>query len=80
MAWRVIRTGRVIRECTNCPHILLTKFIRLLSLEMTFQENVSQSFMVTFLKKEKLHPYKFQLIHELSEDHPDKRLEFVKTF
>lgn len=44
--------------------------------EMALQETVSQSFVVKLLKKEKLHPYKVQLIHELSEDDPDRRLEF----
>ena len=47
---------------------------------MALQENVSQSFVVKFLKKEKLHPYKVQLIHELSEDDPDRRLEFCESF
>lgn len=48
--------------------------------EIALQENVSQSFVVKMLKKEKLHPYKVQLVHELSEDDPDRRLEFCEIF
>ena len=48
--------------------------------EMTLQENVSQSFVVKFLKKEKLHAYRVQLIHELSEDDPDRQFEFCDSF
>ena len=31
-------------------------------------------------KNRKLHPYKVQLIHELSEDNPDRRLEYCESF
>jgi transposase len=50
--------------------------------EMALQENVSQWFVVKLLKKalkkEKLHPYKVQLVHELSEDNLDRRFEFCE--
>jgi hypothetical protein len=46
--------------------------------EVALQENVSQSFVVKLLKKEKLHSYKVQLVHDLSEDDPDRRFEFCE--
>jgi hypothetical protein len=39
---------------------------------------VSHSFVVKLVKKEKLHPYKGQLVHEFSEDDLDRRLEFCE--
>ena len=37
-----------------------------------------KSFVVKLFKKEKYHPYKVQLIHELNEDDPDRRLQFCE--
>ena len=46
---------------------------------MSLQEYVSQSFVIKFLKKEKLHPFKVQLIHEPSEDDPQRQLELCES-
>jgi transposase len=40
--------------------------------------NVSQMSVVRLLKKNKFHPYKIQLVHELNEDDPDRRLQFCE--
>lgn len=54
------------------PHMSTTEVAR--------QENVSQSFVAKFLKIMKFHPYKVRLIHELTEDDPDRRLQFCEGF
>lgn len=48
--------------------------------EMARHENVSQSFIAKFLTKMKFHPYKARLIHELTEDDPDRRIQFCEGF
>ncbi|KAJ8943304.1 hypothetical protein NQ318_004745 [Aromia moschata] len=32
-----------------------------------------------YVRKENYHPYKFQLVQELKEDDPDRRLQFCET-
>lgn len=54
------------------PHTTTTEIAR--------QENVSQSFVAKFLKSMRFHPYKVRLIHELTEDDPDRRLQFCEVF
>ena len=44
--------------------------------QLALNHNVSQISVVRLLKKEKYHPYKVQLIHELNEDDPDRHLQF----
>lgn len=46
--------------------------------QLALNHNVSQTSVVRLLKKEKYHPYKVQLIHELNEDDPDRRLQFCE--
>lgn len=46
--------------------------------QLALNNNVDHSFVVKFFKKEKYHPYKVQLIHELNEDDPDRRLQFCE--
>lgn len=40
--------------------------------------DVSQGSVVRLLKKNKFHPYKIQLVQELNEDDPDRRLQFCE--
>ena len=46
--------------------------------QIALNTNIDHSFVVKLFKKEKYHPYKVQLIHELNEDDPDRRLQFCK--
>jgi hypothetical protein len=39
---------------------------------------VDHSFVVKLFKKEKYHSYKIQLIHELNQDDPDRRVHFCE--
>ena len=61
-----------MRDVPRCERLQIndnTNLNTLLSLAL--KENVNQSFVVKFFK-EKLHPYKVQLIHEQSGDDPDR--------
>ena len=49
------------------------------SRELALDNGISQRSVVKYLKLEKWHPYKLQLVHELSEDDPDHRIEFCET-
>lgn len=40
---------------------------------------ISHSTVWRLLRKEKFHPYKIKLLHELNEDDPDRRLNFCET-
>ncbi|KAJ8956331.1 hypothetical protein NQ318_015069 [Aromia moschata] len=40
------------------------------------ENEVSQTTVLFILRKENYHPYKFQLVQELNEDDPDRRLQF----
>ncbi|KAJ8957005.1 hypothetical protein NQ318_012172 [Aromia moschata] len=40
------------------------------------ENEVSQMTVLRILRKEKYHPYKFQLVQELNEDDPDRQLQF----
>lgn len=40
--------------------------------------DISQSSVMKILKSAKQHPYKIQLLHELSEDDPDRRMQFCE--
>jgi hypothetical protein len=44
--------------------------------QLALNNNVDHSFVVKLFKKEKYHSYKIQLIHELNEDDPDRRVQF----
>lgn len=46
------------------------------SRQLSANHNVEQRTILRVLNKEKYHPYKIQLVHELSEDDPDRRTEF----
>jgi hypothetical protein len=46
--------------------------------QLALNNNADRSFVVKLFKKEKDHPYKVQLIHELNEDDPDHRLQFCE--
>lgn len=48
------------------------------SRQLALNNNVDQSFVVKLFRKEKYHPYKVQLIHELNKDDPDRRLQFCE--
>lgn len=48
--------------------------------EIARHENVSQSYIATFLKKVKSHPYMIHLMHELRKDDPNRRLQFYEIF
>ncbi|KAJ8942746.1 hypothetical protein NQ318_007913 [Aromia moschata] len=43
------------------------------------ENEVSQTTVLRILRKENYHPYKFQLVQELSEDDTHRRLQFCKT-
>ncbi|KAJ8952244.1 hypothetical protein NQ318_007403 [Aromia moschata] len=43
------------------------------------ENKVSQTTVLRILRKENYHPYKFQLVQELDEDDPDRRLQFCET-
>ncbi|KAJ8951472.1 hypothetical protein NQ318_000166 [Aromia moschata] len=43
------------------------------------ENEVSQTTVLRILRKENYHPYKFQLVQELNEDDPDRRLQFCET-
>lgn len=47
--------------------------------ELALDHEVGKSSVKRILKKEKYHPYKIKLIHELNEDDPDRRIEFCET-
>ncbi|KAJ8938152.1 hypothetical protein NQ318_007012 [Aromia moschata] len=42
------------------------------------ENEVSQTTVIHILRKENHHPYKFQLVQELNEDDPDRRLQFCE--
>ncbi|KAJ8951166.1 hypothetical protein NQ318_021610 [Aromia moschata] len=44
------------------------------------ENEVSQTTVLRILRKENYHPYKFQLVQELKEDDPDRRLQFCIPF
>ncbi|KAK5649575.1 hypothetical protein RI129_000604 [Pyrocoelia pectoralis] len=46
--------------------------------QVALENNVSQATVLNVLKKEKYHPYKLHLVHELSEDDFDRRLQFCE--
>jgi transposase len=46
--------------------------------QLALNHDVSITSIRRVLRKEKAHPYKVQLIHELTEDDPDKRMEFCE--
>ncbi|KAJ8955020.1 hypothetical protein NQ318_000452 [Aromia moschata] len=43
------------------------------------ENEVSETTVLRILRKENYHPYKFQLVQELNEDDPDRRLQFCET-
>ncbi|KAJ8947311.1 hypothetical protein NQ318_004563, partial [Aromia moschata] len=43
------------------------------------ENEVSQTTVLRILGEENYHPYKFQLVQELNEDDPDRRLQFCET-
>ncbi|KAJ8962824.1 hypothetical protein NQ318_001224 [Aromia moschata] len=43
------------------------------------ENEVSQTTVLRILRKENYHPYKLQLVQELNEDDPDRRLQFCET-
>ncbi|KAJ8939198.1 hypothetical protein NQ318_019439 [Aromia moschata] len=43
------------------------------------ENEVSQTTVLRILRKENYHPYKFQLVQEIIEDDPDRRLQFCET-
>jgi len=47
--------------------------------EIALNNEMGKSSVIRILKKEKYHPYKIKLIHELNEDDSDRRLEFCET-
>ncbi|XP_023311368.1 uncharacterized protein LOC108904994 [Anoplophora glabripennis] len=49
------------------------------STQLALDNTVHRSTVTKFLKKEKWHPYKIQLLQELLEDDPDRRNEFCQT-
>ncbi|KAJ8939832.1 hypothetical protein NQ318_013051 [Aromia moschata] len=44
------------------------------------ENEVSQTTVLRILRKENYHPYTFQLVQELNEDDPDRRLQFYVHF
>lgn len=46
---------------------------------MAVDNDVSKFAVLKLLKKEKYHPYKIQLVQELNDDDPDRRLQFCET-
>lgn len=61
----------IILEVEDNPHSV--------SSEVASNNDVSQRTVLRVLKKEKYHPYKIKLLHELNEDDPDRRLQFCET-
>lgn len=47
--------------------------------QLALNHNIDQSSVVNILKKGKYHPYKVQLVQELNEDDPDRRLQFCEA-
>ncbi|KAJ8952226.1 hypothetical protein NQ318_022676 [Aromia moschata] len=43
------------------------------------ENEVSETTVLRILTKENYNPYKFQLVQELNEDDPDRRLQFCET-
>lgn len=41
--------------------------------------DVSSATVKRVLKKHKFHPYKIQMVHQLTEDDPDRRMEFCEV-
>lgn len=60
----------MLLEVTANPHISTR--------QIALNNDADHSFVVKLLKKEKYHPYKVRLIHELNEDDPDRRLQFCE--
>ncbi|KAJ8921281.1 hypothetical protein NQ315_013754 [Exocentrus adspersus] len=48
------------------------------TMQIDLNNNIDHSTVVKLLKKEKYHPYKVHLLHELNEDDPDRRLDFCE--
>lgn len=48
------------------------------SRQLAADNNISQRSVLRVLKKEKYHPYKVHLVQELTEDDPDRRIEFCE--
>ena len=63
-------TARVLEVLTQSPR----KSTRRLSVKT----GVSQTSITRILKASKWHPYKLQMLHHISEDDPDRRLEFCE--
>lgn len=42
------------------------------------ENKISQGSVLNYLHKNKWHPYKVQLVHELNEDDPDRRMQFCE--
>lgn len=59
--------------------VSLTENPNLLTTQLGLDNTVHRSTVTKFLKKEKWHPYKIQLLQELIEDDPDRRNEFCQT-
>lgn len=47
--------------------------------QIAAENNASKSSVLRVLKKEKYHPFKVHLVHELNEDDGDRRIEFCET-
>lgn len=60
----------VLLSTEENPHIM--------SRQIAANNEVSQRSVLRILKTEKYHPYKVQLVQELSEDDPDRRLQFCE--
>lgn len=60
----------VVLEAEENPHISTR--------QLALNNNLHHSSVVKLFKTEKYHPYKVQLIHELNEDDPDRRLQFCE--
>lgn len=50
------------------------------STQLALNNNISQTSVMRIMKREKIRPYKVTLIHELSEDDPDRRMQFCDLF
>lgn len=46
--------------------------------QVGIENNISQSSVIRILKHENFHPYKLQIVQELTEDDPDRRLQFCE--
>lgn len=62
----------VFLETVENPHVSTR--------QLGLNNDIDHSTVLKLLKKEKYHPYKIQLLHELNEDDPDRRLQFCEQF